>query len=479
MVVSRKQKPNVIVVVSDTLRADCLGCYGNRRVYTPNLDDFAKEAVVFDCAYPESLPTIPFRRSLHTGRRAYPFRNYKPLKWLTVYKPGWQPMDPDEDTLAENLADIGYYTGFVTDTQPYFSPGMNFTRGFYQWEFVRGQLKDRWRSPNNVPTERLVKYGDPEDVKRDPIALQYLANTAYVHSEDDTTTAKVFRWAANFLEDNLSAQPFYLLVDCWDPHEAWEAPNVYLRLYAKPGYKGRTILHPIYGPWDKQMTQEELEHTVANYYGLVSLVDNWFGYFIGKVKQLGLWDNSVIIFVSDHGTNLGDNPEHIIGKPNYSLYPGLMHIPLIVRFPKGEGAGRRFNQFVYNTDITATIYDLIGLDIHSGVEVDGQSLYSLVRGNEWEEREYLTCRYGDNLWYRDRTWWVILDISGQARGVFNVQEDPGCQYNLVSSSIADEVAKKAWQAILKDADGDLPTYQFKETDALGRGIAYRREEERG
>jgi len=120
-----KQRPNLICIISDTFRADYMECYGNEKIHTPNLDAFAAESAVFDCAYPESLPTIPARRALHTGRRADPFRGHKPLRWLTVYQAGWQPMDEDEDTLAENLVEAGYYTGFVSDTQPYFSPGMN------------------------------------------------------------------------------------------------------------------------------------------------------------------------------------------------------------------------------------------------------------------------------------------------------------------------------------------------------------------
>jgi len=69
------------------------------------------------------------RKALHTGRRAYPFKNYRPVKWDIVSLPGWQPMDNAEDTLAENLAASGYQTGLVTDTLPYFAPGFNFTRG--------------------------------------------------------------------------------------------------------------------------------------------------------------------------------------------------------------------------------------------------------------------------------------------------------------------------------------------------------------
>ena len=82
-----EKRANLIYIVSDTLRADYLGCYGNDFIRTPNLDAFAAESVVFDCAHPESLPTIPFRRALHTGRRAYPFENYDPVRWDNVYLP--------------------------------------------------------------------------------------------------------------------------------------------------------------------------------------------------------------------------------------------------------------------------------------------------------------------------------------------------------------------------------------------------------
>ena len=135
-------RPNIIVVVSDTLRIAELGCYGGQ-AHTPYINALARQGVRFTRAYPESLPTIPVRRALHTGRRAYPFRDYRPLKWDIVYLPGWQAMDNDQDTLAENLAGAGYHTGFVTDTLPYFAPGLNFTRGFWQWEYIRGQQQDR------------------------------------------------------------------------------------------------------------------------------------------------------------------------------------------------------------------------------------------------------------------------------------------------------------------------------------------------
>ena len=135
-----KIKPNLILVISDTLRADYLGCYGNDKIHTPNLDNFAEESTVFDCAYPEVLPTIPARRSIHTGCRIFPCYDYYVPRWCPIRLPGWQPMSNDEDTLAEDLVENGYYTGFLTDTDAYFFPEMNFTRGFLQWEFIRGYV---------------------------------------------------------------------------------------------------------------------------------------------------------------------------------------------------------------------------------------------------------------------------------------------------------------------------------------------------
>ncbi len=469
MYISAK-KPNLILIVSDTLRADYIGCYGNKKIHTANLDAFAAESVVFDHAYPESLPTIPFRRSLHTGRRSYPFRNYKPLRGETVLLPGWQPLSNDEDTLTENLVKAGYYTGFVSDAHVNCRPGMNFARGFDQWEFIRGQAGDNWQSPATVSTKDLRKYGNPEQLKsRFPKGeiLRLIANSRHIRSEDETTTAKVFKWAMDFIDDNRHVQPFYLMIDCFDPHEAWEASESYLELYANPNYKGRTIPYVKYGPAKKEYTAEEIEHIKAHYSGLVTLVDNWFGHFIDKLKRLGLWERSMIAFISDHGTNFADNPEHIIGKPHYALYPGVMHIPLIIHFPGGEGADKRFNQLVYNVDLTATFYDCGNVSDKPEIELDGQSLYLLMGKNRYKEREYVTSRFGNTAWYRDKKYWVIMEVDSKPRAVFDLDEDPRCQHNIVSSST--NVVKKAWQCILYDADDDLPVYKkVRSSDAVGR-----------
>ncbi|MCM8822480.1 MAG: sulfatase-like hydrolase/transferase [Candidatus Omnitrophica bacterium] len=346
--------------------------------------------------------------------------------------------------------------------------GMNFTRGFLQWEFVRGIEGSIYHSPSRVTPEMFAKFGGDLNRLRKPYPkyalLNNVANLTGIFSEEDTTTAKVFLWAMRFIEENRIFKPLFLFIDSFIPHEPWKAPDSYLEMYYNNSdYQGRTILHAKYTPVDDQMSEEEFKHTVAHYCGLVSMVDTWFGYFIQKLKRLGMWENSVVAVLSDHGTNFADNPERIIGKPHYGMYPGVMKIPLMIHFP--EVVKGISGKLLYNIDATATIYTMAGI---KNVDVDGKDLYGLVNGSEWQERKYLTCRYGDSLWYRDKNHWIIMNIDGSARSVFDLQKDQRCQKNIVSAPESKRAIEKAWKHIMEDANGRLSDYRnIEKTDALG------------
>lgn len=460
-------RPSLIVIQADTLRQDFLGCYGNKSVHTPHIDAFASESVRFTEAYPEALPTIVVRRALHTGRRTFPFRNYQPVKWQTVILPGWQPLENEDDTLAENLSAAGYHTGLVTDIPHYFGPGMNFQRGFLQWEFVRGQAEDRWQSRAAVTDAQLAPYGDPAALRRQGLrgdVVGYLANNRFVHSDEDTTTARVFRYGMEFLEDNRRLLPVYLFVDCFVPHEPWLARPSYLGLYAKGNYVGQTYASLPYGPLPPEIGCEELQQIQAQYCGLITMFDEWFGRFVTKMKRLGYWDRSLIVLTSDHGTNFGDNAEHVGGKPHYGMFPGLMRLPLLVRFPRGIGAGRTVERFVYNIDITSTLYAYGTPWLQP--RVDGQDLTALlVDTDTWRDRTYLTSRYGNSVWYRDQRYWLIADVEGQPRALYDLQQDPGCRCTVHEERPS--VVAEAWVKIMADAGGEMPVYQGRHTNALG------------
>jgi uncharacterized sulfatase len=197
------------------------------------------------------------------------------------------------------------------------------------------------------------------------------------------------------------------------------------------------------------------------------LVDTWCGKFIAKLDALGLAGNTVVFVISDHGTNFCDNPRRVIGKPANGMYPGVMHLPFLMRLPGEPGAGTIRNDLVYNTDLTSTIYALAEIDTADGL--DGQNLLPLVgMPGTWKPREYITCRYNRSVCYIDDRTWALGDIDGSPQEVFDLTSDPHCTRNVVDTAEGQRAWKLAWDRLLQDADGSFPDYgELKRTDALG------------
>jgi len=188
---------------------------------------------------------------------------------------------------------------------------------------------------------------------------------------------------------------------------------------------------------------------------------------LDKLDRLGLADNTMVVFTSDHGTNFGDNPFDIIGKPAHSLWPGVMHLPLLVRMPQQLGAGKVADELVYNLDISATVCDLTG--IGTGQGLDGQSLLPLMGGEgEWQPWQYVTSRYNNAICYIDDEVWIRTNTDRELGEAFDVRSDPLCQ-NDISHELDEAAFARAWERILADAGGELPVYDMERTtDAIGQ-----------
>ncbi len=154
---------NIVLVVFDSLRKDCVGCYNPPswgKVKTPHLSTLANESYVMTRAFPESLPTLPARRALYTGQRAYPFANANfRLKGDDIGSgPGWGPIPEDQDTIAELLQKNGYRTCLISSLYHEFKPSKNFWRGFDQWDFVRGKETDPYKSGPSPSQEEIDRW---------------------------------------------------------------------------------------------------------------------------------------------------------------------------------------------------------------------------------------------------------------------------------------------------------------------------------
>lgn len=350
---------NFIIIVSDTFRRDNLAFYGGEAfgTRTPNLEKLAEESIIFTNYYTASFPTIPNRGDLFTGRFTFTYTD-------------WAPLSPDEVVLSQVLSSAGYTTMFIVDTPHLMNEGYNYARGFSGWVWIRGQENDRYRT---APKE--VKLPCAPEKLRDTArtVTQYLRNVHHRKTEEDYFPAQTFREAMNWLEENYKDK-FLLYIDTFDPHEPWDPPRYYVEMY-ETSYRGEEVIYPIYGPVD-YLTKEELAHMRALYAGEATMVDRWIGKLLAKVEDLGLLDNTVIIFTTDHGFYLGEHG--LVGKIT-KLYREVAHIPLLIRLPSGRKG--RCDALVQPPDMMPTILQLAGVEIPSTVQ--GRSLLPLLEGQGW------------------------------------------------------------------------------------------------
>ncbi len=367
---------NFIVIVSDTLRRDFLGCYGNKWISTPHIDRFAEKAQIFDCAYSMSFPTVPQRRDLMTGR-------------FTATYTGWAPLSLDEVVLAQVLSDAGYKTMMITDCPHILENGYHYDRGFEGFEWIRGQETDRWKTWPEAPEPPC----DPGKIRNpDLLAKLHWRAAAHWRHEKDRFVARTMATACDWLEENSRGRNFFLYVDTFDPHEPWDAPQWYVDMY-DPGYTGEVVNYPRYARTAEFLTDAEVKHCRALYAAEVTLVDRWVGRLFEKIEDIGLLDDTMVLFTTDHGFLHGEHG--IIGKALIDedeepevfryipLYEEINHIPFVAHLPQGAPARRQ--AIVQPCDIMPTILELAGVEIPPTVH--GKSFARVLQGNADTHRE--------------------------------------------------------------------------------------------
>jgi arylsulfatase A-like enzyme len=447
-------KVNVVVVIVDSLRRDHVGAYGNSWIKTPNLDALAKESLLFTRSYPESIPTIPARRAIHTGVRTWPFRNWHPVS-DDGFKPyGWAPVPEDQTVLAEVLSAEGVNTNIVTDNLHMYRASYDFQRGFDTFDYIRGQERDQYRPIMSVSDARVDKVtvsGNDADMREK--MRQYLANTRSRKGEENWFAAQVFTSAGDYLEHIKEAQPFFLLVDSFDPHEPWDPPRKFVNLYGDPDYSGREPTVPNYSDasW---ITEEELKRMRALYAGEITMTDAWLGRFLERMEDLTLMENTLLILLSDHGACLGEHND--TGKPYWALYPELTDTVFMMRHPQGKGAGKRSDYFASTHDVAPTILSMLGME--KPQQMEGADLSPIFDGGEPDQkREHFTLGYNNYIWARDDEYVMFSTNTGGEAKLYDVRQDPGMHKDLAQGR--PETVKRIFDDyVLKDAGGPLPNY---------------------
>ncbi|MFQ6096413.1 MAG: sulfatase [Armatimonadota bacterium] len=409
---------NLILIISDTFRADHLGCYGNEWIKTPNLDRLAAEGVVFTNAYADGLPTIPMRRVFFTGNSILP-------------EGEWRPLLPDDVTVPQIAGQAGFTTGLIADCYHMFKPNLNFHEGFDSWQWIRGQETDKWRSG---PKEKFdPKRHMPEHLwnpNYDRAIRQYLMNMQDRVLEEDYIVARSCRAAMNWLEQNIANKPFILWLELFDPHEPWDAPKRFRDMYYDD--------YPVedfqfgYGVRTQDVREEDLPAIRALYAAEVTFVDLWIGRLLERVDDLGLRDDTLILFTTDHGTHLGE--QGCLQKTPGFLNSLVAQLPLIVRHPDRQFAGRRIDELVSGVDVAPTVLELLGVRDHP--PMDGRNFWRLVTGEVESLHDYVLIGFRGFGAARTREWHYFQSVTapnpGKGPALYDLKSDPKETTNVVS-----------------------------------------------
>lgn len=385
----------VVMLLVDTLRYDFMGFNSNPSITTPNIDRLAEMSLVFDKAYLGSYPCMPARRDIYTGNFEFPFRGWGPLEYR------------DRDLATVLTAENDITSMIITDHYHLWEKGSgNYHFEYSGYDFIRGQEYDKWR----VRPFESSFYGMTEKqgahLKKGYLE-QYQSNVKLRRTEKDYFPAMLMSRAAEWVEENRDRDDFFLMIDCFDPHEPFDPPQYYTDLY-DPSFEGEEIVWPTYG-WNK-LTERETQHVRALYAGELTMVDRWIGFFCDKLEQLGLMEETMIILTTDHGHMFGEHD--IMGKPSSgisdsNMYEEVSHIPMLIYHPGLEQPGRRVDELVQPVDLYPTVLEAFGIE---APKVHGKSLMPLICNEKDQSIREVACygRFGESLNITDGEWTLFI-----------------------------------------------------------------------
>ena len=402
-------RPNILLICTDQQRFDALAASGNAEIDTPHLDQLAADGAIFTNCYVQAPVCAPSRGSLMSGLY---LRNHG------LYANGVQ-IPQTIPLLPSALAADGYDCGLVgkwhldscfagrTEEKP---------AGFRVWQWAHdpypGSSENayhRWLQATHPDVYDTV-LGKHRD-RRDPRGRT--AGVSGSPIDVVPTEAHYSHWVGEEAIRYLSGsrpvdQPFFFVANFFDPHHSFGAPKEYVDRYraeqlsrpnTRPGeLDGKPPIlaeasresYAGHAPGYLDYSADELQEIKANYYAMVSLVDDEVGRILTTLEEQGLAEDTVVIFTSDHGEMLGDHQLMLKGP---MMYDCAIKVPLLIRWPEQIPAGTRIEELVEWIDLTATLTDLAGATLP---RCQGLSLLGLATGATTEHRGWALCEYRDS-----------------------------------------------------------------------------------
>ncbi len=420
-------RPNILLMMADQFRADCLGSAGNQTVRTPNLDKMAARGICFRSAYSSVPSCTPARAGLLTG--------WGP--WRHGMLGYGQVAEKYGNEMPQMLADAGYYG--VGIGKMHWHPQRN-PHGFAE---VLLDESGRVESPGFVNDYR--KWFQTQSPTLDPdatgIGWNDYASKPYALPEHLHPTRWTGDRAVEFLHGYDREVPFFLKVSFARPHSPYDPPERFFKMYSSAdippasvgswaGKNAQRETKQAPDTWRGDLGADQVLRSRQGYYGSISFIDEQIGRIFEILESRGWLQNTLILFTSDHGDMLGD---HHLWRKTYA-YEGSARIPLLLSWPDGLRDLPRsqvLSQPVELRDVLPTFLDAAGVP-PKPEQFDGRSLLQLVRANRSEWREFVDlehniCYSAENNWSAltdGRTKYIFHATSGEEQ-LFNLVEDPG------------------------------------------------------
>lgn len=359
-----------VFVLFDSLNRRALECYCGIGL-TPNFARFAERGLTFDTHYVGSLPCMPARREMQTGRHNFLHRS-------------WGPLEPFDVSFAEILRENGTYSHLISDHYHYWSDGgATYHNRFSTWEFLRGQAWDPCSALVDPPVGMAERYHPKQRGRH-----QGMINREFIKSEQDYSLTGCFERALRFLDTNRQSDNWFLQLECFDPHEPFMAPDRFKSLYPTD-YEGPILDWPLYERVDE--SPEEIAELRANYAALLTMCDWYFGRLLDYFDEHDLWKDTALVVTTDHGFLLGEHDWW--AKSRMPFFGEISHIPLIAYHPdSADCAGQRRSALTQTIDLMPTFLQMHGCRIPKTVE--GRSLLPLFSRDQKIREAAMFGRFG-------------------------------------------------------------------------------------
>jgi arylsulfatase A-like enzyme len=386
-------KPNILFIMTDQHNSQYFGYMGMKGLKTPNIDALAARSAIFTSAYCASPVCGPSRAAVFTGQ--YPLRNGVTKNWVKL---------KDESALlTTKLSEAGYYNGMIGKlhlTPVTGDHGFQFRRicdspyDLYDKEEVVENDYLKWAANDlGISPERLAALAG-ESERCSVKDSRFWLGWSWTEDRHQITT-----WTGNeavsFIENYEKNQPFFLHVSFFGPHHPYSTSDPWDKMYdpeqvtlpatfgkGQPG--AQSGIRP-------EWPEETWRKIIAAYCGNISAIDKQVGLIIKALKDKDLWENTLIVFTSDHGDHMGDFSQ--LGKG--TMLESSVRVPLLIKAPGKDDQGKRYKQVVNLIDIYNTFLDYARLSASTN-SLDSRSVRTLLEGDtNWENRTFSSIGSAD------------------------------------------------------------------------------------